>query len=201
MREGTGPDGSNLYPAFPYSSYQRMTPQDIRDLWAYLTTLSAVPSKVPDHDLSFPYGMRSGLGLWKWLYLDGKTFQPDPAKSEQINRGAYLVEGPGHCGECHTPRGSLGGKQEDKALSGAPAPEGDGFIPNITPHATGIGSWSEKDIVEVLETGFKPDGDVIGGSMAAVQRNMAKLTKADREAIAAYLKSIPAIDNKAPGKK
>jgi mono/diheme cytochrome c family protein len=201
MREGTAPDGSNLYPSFPYASYQRMKQEDIRDLWAYLRTLPAVVSAVPDHDLSFPYSIRSGLRVWKGLYLDGKTFEPDPAKPEKINRGAYLVEGPGHCGECHTPRDSLGGKLEKKALSGAPDPEGGGTIPNITPHETGIGSWTEKDIVYALETGFTPSGDVMGGTMAAVQRNMAKLTKEDREAIAAYLKSVPPIENQRKKKR
>jgi mono/diheme cytochrome c family protein len=201
MREGTAPDGSNLYPAFPYSSYQRMKLEDIRDLWAFLKSLPAVTSNVPDHDLSFPYSIRSGLSVWKGLYLDGKTFEPDPSKPEKINRGAYLVQGPGHCGECHTPRDSLGGKLEKKALSGAPEAEGSGYIPNITPHKTGIGSWTEKDIVYALESGFTPSGDVMGGSMAAVQRNMAKLTKADLEAIAAYLRSVAPIENEAPKKK
>lgn len=193
MTKGKSPDGKNYYPAFPYVSYQRMTQSDLRDLWAFLQTLEPIASSVPDHDLSFPYNIRLGLSIWRGLYLDGETFKPDPTKSAKLNRGAYLVEGPGHCGECHTPRNSLGGKIEAKRLSGGPAPEGDGSVPNITPDQTGIGSWSEKDIVFALETGFLPDGDVIGGSMAAVQRNMAQLTAEDREAIAAYLKSIPPI--------
>jgi mono/diheme cytochrome c family protein len=148
---------------------------------------------VANHDLKFPYNIRAGLFFWKKIYLDGKTFKPDPAKSDQINRGAYLVQGPGHCGECHTPRSFLGGMSKSKALSGAPNPEGKGTIPNITPDETGIGSWSEKDIVYALETGFTPDGDSLGSTMSEVQSNMAKLTKEDREAIAAYLKAIPPI--------
>jgi mono/diheme cytochrome c family protein len=193
MTKGVSPDGQNLYPAFPYTSYQHITRDDLIDLKAYLDTLLAVASTVPDHELSFPYSIRAGLSLWKWLYLDGKAFQPDPSKSAQINRGAYLVLGPGHCGECHTPRDQLGGLVMSKWLGGAPNPDGKGTVPNLTPDENGLGKWSEKDIVYGLETGFKPDGDSMGGQMALVQRNMAKLTKEDREAIAAYLKSVPAV--------
>ena len=193
MTKGTSPEGQNFYPSFPYASYQRMTRQDLVDLKAYLDTLPAVASKVPGHDLSFPYNIRAGLGVWKGLYLDGKRFEPDPGKSAKVNRGAYLVEGPGHCGECHTPRDSLGGMNKNKKLAGAPNPEGKGTTPNLTPHETGLGTWSENDIAYALETGLTPSGDTMSGSMTKVQENMAKLTKDDREAIAAYLKSIPAI--------
>jgi mono/diheme cytochrome c family protein len=190
MRKGISPEGDNLYPAFPYASYQRMARADLVDLKAYLDTLPAVASQVPEHDLSFPYNIRAGLSVWKGLYLDGKTFEPDPAKSAQLNRGAYLVEGPGHCNECHTPRDTLGGLIRDKTLAGAPNPEGKGMVPNLTPHESGLGKWSDKDIVYALESGFTPSGDSMGGPMAKVQQNMAKLTRQDREAIAIYLKSI-----------
>ena len=200
MTTGTSPKGENYYPAFPYASYQKMTRSDLLDLWAFLQTIGPVGSTVPAHDLSFPYYIRRGLGLWKSLYLDGETFTPDPSKSAQVNRGAYLVEGPGHCGECHTPRTSLGGMNADKKMAGSPNPDGKGFIPNITPDETGIGSWSAKDISYALQSGFKPDGDVMGGQMAKVQRNMAELTPEDRDAIAAYLKSIPPVENARPKK-
>jgi mono/diheme cytochrome c family protein len=118
---------------------------------------------------------------------------PDPAKCEDENRGAYLVEGPGHCGECHTPRGFDGGPIEAKALAGGPNPEGKGRIPNITPHADGIGDWSEDDIVTALTTGMTPTGDSFGRTMAAVQENLARLAPSDVAAIAAYLKTVPAI--------
>ena len=200
MKEGTSPDGYNYYPAFPYSSYQRMTPPDLVDLWAFLQTLEPISSTTPDHELSFPYNIRKGLTAWKAFYLDGKSFEPDPAKSARLNRGAYLVEGPGHCGECHTPRNWFGGMIEARKLGGAPNPEGEGFVPNITPHETGIASWSEKDIVFALQTGFLPDGDVMGSTMAKVQKNMAQLTDEDRQAIAAYLKSVPPVASE-PRKK
>lgn len=198
MTEGVSPEGANYYPAFPYASYQRMTQSDLLDLKAYLDSLTPVKSEAADHDLSFPYNMRWGLSFWKWLYLDGETFEPDPGKSDQINRGAYLVNGPGHCGECHTPRSWLGGMDENRKFAGGPSPEGDGFIPNITPHETGLGSWSASDISFALESGFTPEGDVMGGSMAAVQKNMSTLTKEDREAIAAYLKSLAPLPTERP---
>ncbi len=201
MTKGTAPDGSNLYPAFPYATYQHMTRSDLLDLWAFLQTLEPVSSKVPYHELSFPYSIRAGLNIWKGLYLDGKTFAPDPSQSAQVNRGAYLVEALGHCGECHTPRSALGGMIASKKLSGAPAAEGKGFVPNITPDKTGIGSWSAKDISYALQTGFTPKGDVMGGAMAKVQQNMAQLTSEDRDAIAAYLKSLPPVEDARPKKQ
>lgn len=201
MTEGVSPAGKHYYPAFPYASYRHMTRDDLLDLKAFLDTVPAVSWTAPPHELSFPYNVRSGLIAWDWLNLSGGTFVPDPSKSAKINRGAYLVQGPGHCGECHTPRDWLGGTIKDKKLSGAQSPEGKGYVPNITPDATGLKSWSEKDIAYALETGFTPDGDSLGGSMTKVQENMAKLTPEDRDAIAAYLKSVPPIANARPKKK
>jgi mono/diheme cytochrome c family protein len=111
-----------------------------------------------------------------------------------VRRGQYLVEGPGHCGECHTPRrlGGLGGLDKTHWLGGGPAPEGRGRIPNITPGGA-IADWSQDDIATYLETGFTPEFDSVGGSMVEVQQNMAKLSAEDRQAIAAYLKAVPAV--------
>ncbi len=201
MTEGVSPKGQNYYPAFPYASYRHMKRNDLLDLKAFLDTLTPARAKAPPHQLSFPYNIRMGVSFWKWLNLGPLGFTPDPSKSPEINRGAYLVEGPGHCGECHTPRNQLGGLINEKKLSGAPAPEGKGFIPNITPDATGLASWSAKDIAYALETGFTPDGDAVGGAMAKVQENMAHLTPEDRDAIAAYLKTVPPIANARPKKK
>jgi mono/diheme cytochrome c family protein len=196
MKRGIAPDGSHLYPAFPYTSYQRMTVPDLIDLKAYLDTLPADATANKPHDLPFPFSLRRGIGLWKRLYLDGKTFEPDPAKSEAVNHGAYLVEGPGHCNECHTPRTILGGLDMSRALGGAPDPSGKGRVPDITPG--GIGDWTEDDIASALETGFTPDFDSMGGTMADVQRNMAKLPAEDREAIAAYLKQVAPVAAEGP---
>ena len=165
MRQGVSPQGKHYYPAFPYPSYQRMFDKDLIDLKAFLDTLPAVKSNVPDHDLSLPFRLRQTLVIWKWLFLDGKKFAPDPDKGDKWNRGAYLVQGPGHCGECHSPRNPLGGIISDKRYSGAPNPEGKGIIPNITQHKNGIADWSEADIITALETGLTPSFDTFGGTM------------------------------------
>jgi mono/diheme cytochrome c family protein len=191
MKRGVAPDGTYLYPAFPYPSYQRMTFEDLIDLKAYLDSLPAVNNKVPPPKLRFPYNIRRALGLWDRLYVDGKSFTPHPNASAEINRGAYLVQGPGHCSECHSSRNLLGGIVKATEFAGAPGLEGKGHVPNITPSRDGIGDWSEEDIAYLLETGNMPDYDTIGEAMAPVQRNMAKLTPEDREAIAAYVKSLP----------
>ncbi|MCB1469557.1 MAG: c-type cytochrome [Rhizobiaceae bacterium] len=192
MLHGVSPDGRHYYPAFPYTSYARMNPSDIGDLYAFMKTLPAVSGAAPDHRLSFPFTIRRGLGLWKLLYLSDEPVIALPADaSEQIKLGRYLTEGPGHCGECHTPRGILGGVDKSRWLAGAVAAEGEGKVPNITSGEGGLGDWSQSDIAYMLESGFTPDFDSVGGSMAAVQRNIAKITAEDREAIAAYLKAVP----------
>lgn len=191
VMRGVAPDGSHYYPAFPYMSYQRMALADVIDLKAFIDTLPPVASDAPPHDLPLPLRLRRGLGLWKTLFMDYAPFMPAPDGDAQLNRGAYLVNGPGHCGECHTPRNLLGGPEPDWAYSGGPAPEGKGTVPNITPHQDGIGGWSIGDIATALRTGLLPDLESFGGSMIAVQENMAELTDEDREAIAVYLKSLP----------
>ena len=202
LKFGVRPDGSHLYPAFPYASYQRMTVADIIDLKGYMDTLPPVASDVPPHELSFPFNIRRGVGLWKLLYVDGADFKPDPQASAAVNRGAYLVTGPAHCGECHTPRNFIGGEIASRAYSGSPAPAGAGYSPNITPDRdTGIGTWTNDEIATLLDTGFTAGFDAVGGDMAAVVQNTSKLTPADRAAMAAYLKTLPAIHNPRPAKQ
>lgn len=193
MMLGTSPDGRHYYPAFPYTSYTRMKVQDILDLKAYIDTLQPVGHAVQPFELDFPWNQRRAIGLWKMRYLEQGNVIPDVADDPVFERGRYLVEGPGHCGECHTPRDLLGGMRTSQWLAGGPSPDGEGGVPNITPHQNGIGAWSASDIVYFLESGFYPDFDTVGGSMVKVQEHMALLPAADREAIAAYLKSIPAI--------
>ena len=192
MMRGVSPDGRHYYPAFPYASYARMRVEDVADLHAFMTTLPAVEGRAGENELGFPFTLRRGLGLWKLLYLDPAPAVALENPSEEVARGQYLVEGPGHCGECHTPRDMFGGLDKSRWLAGARAMEGKGTVANITSGEGGIGGWSEGDIATLLETGFTPDYDSVGGSMAAVVRNMAELPAADREAIAAYLKAIPA---------
>ena len=198
LKDGTSPEGRHYYPAFPYTSYRHMTRGDARDLFAFLKTLPTVPGRAPDHDLAFPFSIRRGVGLWKLVFLDG-TFRPDPRQSARWNRGAYLVNGPGHCAECHSPRNAAGAIVEGRRFTGGPPPEGKGWVPNITQH--GLQDWSEKDIAYLLETGQTPDGDSVGSSMAEVVRNTGQLSPEDRDAIAAYIKSLPPVEGeKPPGK-
>ena len=202
VMRGISPSGEHLYPAFPYTSYARMKPEDVADLYAFMKTLPAVSGKAPDHSLAFPFNIRRGIGLWKRLYLAPEPVVAlDGTASAPAVLGRYLVEGPGHCGECHTPREITGVARESQWLAGATAAEGDGIVPNITSGEGGIGDWSEDDIVNYLETGFTPDYDSVGGSMVEVQRNMAKLTPEDRAAIAAYLKAVPPHPNGYPPRK
>jgi mono/diheme cytochrome c family protein len=192
MVKGTSPDGRHYYPAFPYTSYQRMRYQDLRDLFAYLKTLKPVQGKVRDHDLPFPFNIRRTLGGWKLLFLDGGPFKPDTSKDAAWNRGAYLVEGPAHCAECHSPRNLLGGLVAGQRFAGGPSPDGKDWVPNITQH--GLSSWSVDDLAKLLETGENRDADTVGGDMGKVVSNTAQLSEADRKAMAAYVKSLPAVE-------
>jgi mono/diheme cytochrome c family protein len=190
MVKGTSPAREHLYPALPYTSYQHMRVDDLRDLFAYLKTLPAISGKVRDHALSFPFNIRQALGLWKLLFLDGKPFTPDPAQSAQWNRGAYLVNGPGHCAECHSPRNFLGAVIASSRFSGGQSPTGQGGVPDIT--QAKLRDWKVSDFAEALDTGMTPDSDRVGGPMVEVVANTRQLSAADRQAIAVYLKSLSA---------
>jgi mono/diheme cytochrome c family protein len=192
VTRGISPGGFHYFPAFPYTSYQHARIEDVIDLFAYLKTLAPVPGKVRDHDVPFPFNIRRNIGIWKLLFMDGKPFMPNAAHSDRWNRGAYLVNGLGHCAECHSPRNFLGGIIARQRFAGGPNPEGEGWVSNIT--QKGIGDWSEKDIEYFLETGQTPDGDTIGGSMGRVIRNTSQLSGEDRAAIAEYLKSLPPVE-------
>lgn len=199
MTKGTSPDGRHYFPSFPYTSYAHMKLEDVRDLFAYLKTLPQAAGKAPPHDLPFPFNIRRNLGGWKFLFFDDKPFVADASKSAQWNRGAYLVNGPGHCAECHSPRNLLGGLIASQRFAGGPNPEGKGWVPNIT--QKGLSGWSDKDIAYFLESGMTPEGDSAGGSMTRVIENTAKLSDEDRMAMAVYLKSLAPVDGPArPGK-
>jgi mono/diheme cytochrome c family protein len=191
MREGLRPDGSNLYPAFPYPSFTRITDADLRDLWAFLRTLppSAQPSRA--HELGCLYRSRSLLGVWKALFFTAGRFTPDPAQSAVVNRGAYLAQALGHCGECHTPRNFLGGPKKGRYLTGGKLGE-DTTAPNLTP--TRLKKWSDGELRDILSSGLFPDGDVLGETMGEVVRNTtSQLSKGDLDALIAYLRSLPAL--------
>jgi mono/diheme cytochrome c family protein len=199
LLKGTSPDGAHYFPAFPYASYQHARVEDIRDLFAYLKTLAPVTGKLRDHDVPFPFNIRRNVGIWKWLFMDGKPYTADASHSASWNRGAYLVNGLGHCAECHSPRNFLGGIVEAQRFAGGPNPEGEGWVPNIT--QKGLAEWSAKDIAYFLETGQTPDGDTAGGPMARVIRNISQLPPEDRAAMAEYLKSLPPVEGPPRPKK
>jgi len=189
---GVSPEPAHLYPALPYTSYSHMKFEDVRDLMAYLRTLPPVKGRAPPHRLSFPFNIRRGVGFWKLLYLKGGVPADDPAQSAAWNRGRYLVEGPGHCAECHSPRDIFGGIVAAKRFSGGLTADGKHKVPNIT-QGGALAKWSQSDIETALSLGLTPDGDSLGGDMAPVVRNLSQLPKDDIAAIAAYIKSLPAI--------
>ncbi|WJR76293.1 cytochrome c [Bradyrhizobium sp. NP1] len=192
VTKGVSPGGAHYFPAFPYTSYERVRTDDVRDLFAFLKTLPPVAGRSRAHDLPFPFNIRRNVGIWKLLFMDDKPFVPNPARSAQWNRGAYLVNGFGHCAECHSPRNFLGGIIASQRFAGGPNPEGEGWVPNIT--QKGLDEWSEKDIASFLETGQMPDGDSAGGSMVRVIKNTSQLPADDRAAIANYVKSLPPVE-------
>src|SRR5262249_46927965 len=199
LHDGVAPDGSNLYPVFPYTSFTRMTDEDALAIKAYLMSLPAVAKPNRPHEVGFPFSWRSSLTFWKWLNFQSGRFQPQADRGAAWNRGAYLVQALGHCGECHTPRGKLGGLDQSLALSGNPNGPDGAKVPNITPDpATGLGNWSAQQIASVLKTGLLPNGDVVGSAMGEVVRDgTSKLTDEDRQAIVTYLMSLPPIANPA----
>jgi mono/diheme cytochrome c family protein len=188
MRHGRRPDGANYFPAFPYPSFTKIADADLKDLWAYLRSLAPSARVNQPHDLRFPFGWRWLVWFWKLLFFTPGPFEPDPARTSMVNRGAYLVQALGHCGECHTPRNFLGGPKKSRALAGGKLPDGKS-VPNLTP--TRLKSWSDKDLKDFLQTGQTPDGDVVAESMGEVIRNTtSQLTPPDLEALLAYLRAL-----------
>jgi len=195
LREGRRPDGAHYFPAFPYPSFTRINDQDLRDLWAYLRTVP--PSNRPSepHNLKFPFGWRWLVWVWKLFFFNPGPFTPDPAASAVVNRGSYLVNALGHCGECHTPRNFLGGMKGARHLAGAKLGEGTSAS-NLTP--TRLKKKSDAEVKDFLQTGMTPDGDVAAESMGEVVRNTTShLTPADLDAVLAYLRSLPPLPDEA----
>lgn len=214
VRDGVGPggampDGRNLYPAFPYTSYQRLTANDVRDLFAYIKTLEPVAGRAPDHELAFPYDLRRGIGVWRLAFLDGKPIADAPNSTkpataastpdELVERGRYLVESAGHCAECHSPRSFTGAIATGQRYGGGPTPDGKGNFPNISQDDTGIGYWASASMVNYLRTGISPITKKAGGDMAEVVVNTSQLPVPELRAMAAYLKTVPGVDRPAPG--
>lgn len=190
LTRGVSPEGEHYYPALPYASYAKMQLQDVADLHAFMQTLPADPTPSLPHELGFPFSLRQTIGVWKLLYLNDDWAVPG-SMTPTAERGRYLSEALAHCGECHTPRTTLGGMDTARWLGGAPNPSGQGRIPNVTPATLG---WTAPDIVQYLTTGFTPEYDSVGGHMAHVVENMARLPEADRLAVAEYLLAVPSVE-------
>lgn len=191
MHDGKDDQGENLYPAFPYPWFRRASREDDDAIFAYLATVPAVTYTPPKNDLPFPLNLRSMVGAWNLLFLDSHDFQPDPGQSTEWNRGAYLVNGLGHCGGCHTPKNFLGADKSKQELQGGNL---DNWVaPDLTGNSrTGLGGWSVDDIAEFLASGRNAHA-AAGGDMAdVITHSTSHLNDADRRAIAVYLKSQPA---------
>ncbi len=185
---GVSPQGQHYYPAFPYTAYTKMTDEDLVDLWAYMQTLPASDVASKPHDVGFPFNIRRSVGGWKFLFMSDAYVMDVPA---ELERGRYLVEALAHCAECHTPRNAVGALDTARWMGGAPNPSGRGTIPPLTPDEL---DWSAADVAYYLESGFTPSFDAVGGHMAAVVENFAKLSAEDRNAVAAYVKALPALN-------
>jgi mono/diheme cytochrome c family protein len=193
MRFGTRPDGVSYFPSFPYLSYTMVTDSDLMDLWAYLQTIPPYNAPSRKHDLGLLFSCRFPLRFWKWLFFTPGAIVADPKKTQQINRGTYLVKALGHCSECHTPRNILGVPKQSRYMAGGKGPDGK-KVPNLTP--TGLKKWSDRDLKEFMVTGLFPDGDVVGETMGIVIRNStSKLLSADLDAMIAYLRILPRLEN------
>jgi mono/diheme cytochrome c family protein len=187
LHDGRGRNGRRLYPAMPYPAYTKMSDDDVLAIRAYLATVAPVSNKVISNQLPFPLNIRLAMVFWNWLNFAPGRYQPDPRKSAEWNRGAYILQGAAHCGTCHTPKNLLGGDKGGNALAGATLQGW--FAPDITNDSRkGIGGWSKDDLVQYLKTGAN-DRTLASGPMAeAVTHSTSRMTDEDISAIAAYLK-------------
>jgi mono/diheme cytochrome c family protein len=191
MQKGLSPDGKHLIPAFPYTSYAHMNVGDVLDIKAYLATLAPVKNLAKPHEVALQPIIRRGLGLWKWVGLDDAKWQPDPKQNESWNRGAYLVNSPGHCSECHTPRTLFMSSDTSRMFAGGPHPEGKGKVPSLHGLIERGRYKDAKDLVSAFQFGEEMGYDKMSsGGMGEVRKNVAKLPEADVAAIAEYILSL-----------
>lgn len=188
MRQGVSPSGQPYYPAFPYEFYTTLTDRDLADLWAALQALPAVDTPSQEHVVAFPFNVREGLKLWKSAFEQPATYSPLSNKSKAWNIGRYIVNGPAHCGACHTPRNVAGGLSVKAALTGDPAMMDGGNSPPITPGALRKRGYTKDSLITMLRTGILPDGDAVGGSMVEVVHGSTKFLLTEHlNGIATYL--------------
>ena len=190
VRSGVRPDGARLYPAMPYTSYTKMSRDDVVAIRAYLGTVDPVRHPVGANALPFPFNIRAAMRVWDALYFRPGAFKPDLNKAAELNRGAFLVEGPGHCTACHTPKSFLGGDKSGEHLRGSYLQGW--FAPDITnDERVGLGQWSSDDIVAYLKTGHNRITAAAGPMAEEIEHSTSRLKEEDLAAMAAYLKSIP----------
>ncbi|MGA9868801.1 MAG: c-type cytochrome [Acetobacteraceae bacterium] len=199
MHEGISADGGRLFPAFPYPWFTKVTRDDVDAIRAYLRTLPAVKMRPPENSFPFPLVPGIAMGAWNWVFFTPGTYKPDPNKSPEWNRGAYLVEGLGHCGACHTPTNIAGSAKHGDAYQGGVLDNW--FAPNLTNNpVAGLGSWTEDDIVSFLKTGRTATAVAYGPMAQVVRDSTSYLTESDLKAIAVYLKGMTGPKPGAPGR-
>lgn len=199
VRKGVGPDGSRLYPAMPFPAYTKMTRDDVLAIRAYLATVEPVHQPVNANTLPFPFNIREAMRAWDALYFTEGEFQPDSHQSAAWNRGAYLVQGPGHCTSCHTPKSFLGGDKGNENLRGFNLQGW--FAPDITADAhQGLGQWSEADIISYLKSGHNKMTAAIGPMAEEITNSTSQYSDSDLAAMATYLKSLPGRPDMTPAK-
>ncbi len=199
MHNGIGPDGTLLYPAMPFASYTKVTREDSDAIFAYLMSVPPVKQPNRPHELRFPYNQRELLVGWRTLYFREGEYVNDKAQSAQWNRGAYLVQGLGHCAMCHTQVNALGGSSESKAFEGGMIPNQNWYAPSLTSNReAGLGHWSIKDIKDLLQTGVSSRSTVYGPMAEVTYNSLQYMTDEDVEAMAVYLKSLPPRESEAP---
>ena len=201
MHRGRFPDGGLIYPAMPFASYTKVTRADSDAIFAYLKSIPPVNQKNREHDLRFPYNNRQLILGWRTLFFSEGEYKPDPSKSAEWNRGAYLVEGLGHCGMCHSPINALGGTSQSDAFKGGLIPMQNWYAPSLTSNReAGLGDWSLKDITDLLKTGVSARGVVYGPMAEVVHNSLQYLTDEDTKAMAVYLKSIAEPTSRPPAR-
>jgi mono/diheme cytochrome c family protein len=198
LREGVRPNGDHLYPAFPYTAYTKMSDADVSALYAYMKSLKPVAAATPANEMSFPFNQRWALGLWKGLFFDEGRFVPDEAQSAEWNRGAYLVEGFGHCSSCHSPRNFMGAEKSSMAMTGGEytdkVPSGEvrtWSTPNLTNVSNGLQAWPLEDLAAYLKTGRNSFAETFGPMNEVILNSTRHLSEPDVHAMATYLKSLP----------
>lgn len=192
LHNGKSKDGSLLYPAFPYPNYTRITRADADAMYAYFRTVAPVRQENKEAELRFPFNLRPLLAFWRALYFRPGEFAPDTKRDAEWNRGAYLVQGPGHCNACHTPRNAFGATQEKLDLSGAMIPMLDWYASSLTGGSeAGLGDWDAQHLADLLKTGISARGAVSGPMAEVVRESLQHLDESDIRAMVTYLKSLP----------